>query len=183
MENIKIISGSTADEIWDQIVADWNADAGLLEYQALIKHQNHEIQFIVDIDPGGGFEGGYELTRFVSQIKPRSDFRFAIHKHDLIDDIGKFFGMEDVEIGYPEFDKKFIIKTNDALRVKKLLAGDEIRAVLMEYDDFILEINHQHVHHEKKAFLELRFENNVPGVDKLRRIFRAYTDMLNRLDA
>jgi hypothetical protein len=96
----KVITGSE-DEIWQQIAKDFNEESDLLEYQALIEYENKRIFLSIDIDLGGGFEGGYESTMLRSQLQSTGDFRFAIHEESFIDEVGKFFGMQDVLIGLP----------------------------------------------------------------------------------
>ncbi len=116
MTQEKIISGNE-DEIWQQITADFIKEDDLLEYRVVIEQQNRRILLDIDIDLGGGFEGGFESTMLRSQLESIGDFRFAIHDESFIDEVGKFFGMQDVVIGYPEFDKKVLIKSNDERKV------------------------------------------------------------------
>src|SRR5438874_1447804 len=118
MQEEKIISGKSEDEVWEKISAELTEDT--LEYHAIIKQQSKKIVLNIDIDLGGGFENGYAFTSLTAPLQPEPGFKFAIHDDTLIDDVGKFFGMHDVEIGYPEFDKKIIIKTNDSLKTKDL---------------------------------------------------------------
>jgi hypothetical protein len=134
----KIISGNE-DEIWQQITSDFR-EGDLLEYRAIIQQQNTRVLLDIDIDLGGGFEGGYESTMLRSPLKPNNNFRFAIHEEGFIDEVGKFFGMQDVVIGYPEFDKKVLIKANDEAKVKPLFADTSVREVFQSLDDFTLEL-------------------------------------------
>lgn len=60
MEESKVISGSTEQEIWSQLQADLFTD--ILNYSAVLKLNDKEVSFYMDIDLGGGFEGGSELA-------------------------------------------------------------------------------------------------------------------------
>lgn len=60
-------------------------------------------------------------------------YNFLIFPEDFTDKIGKIFGLKDIEVGDLEFDKKFIIKSNNANQVKKMLTF-ETRRFLIEND-------------------------------------------------
>ena len=49
-------------------------------------------------------------------------FRYTIYRKGLFSDLGKLLGMQDIEVGDPEFDEAFIIKANDEGRVRELFA-------------------------------------------------------------
>jgi hypothetical protein len=72
------ITGTIEDEVWQQIQRDLTADPDLLSYNATIVQAGHEILFEIDIDPGGGFESGYETTRFILHYRliPTLDLLF-----------------------------------------------------------------------------------------------------------
>ena len=48
-------------------------------------------------------------------------FRFTIYRKGFFSDLGKLLGMQDIEVGDPEFDEAFIIKGNDEDRVRDAL--------------------------------------------------------------
>ena len=48
--------------------------------------------------------------------------------------------MQDVEIGYPEFDEKFIIKGNDEAKLIELFSSDKIRELISSQDNIYLEV-------------------------------------------
>src|SRR5438270_10532687 len=113
-------SGQTEKEIWEKLCEALKYEDGIPGYQAVIEKGNRTIFLDIDIDPGGGFENGDASTSFRSGIETEGDFRLVVYNENLIADVGKFFGMQDVIIGYPEFDKKVIIKTNDPERTKQV---------------------------------------------------------------
>ncbi|MCI0617679.1 hypothetical protein L0244_32295, partial [bacterium] len=57
-------------------------------------------------------------------------FEFVITQQDFLTNIGKYLGMQDIEIGDYAFDQAFIIKTNLAERFKEIF-DEEIRADLI----------------------------------------------------
>src|SRR5438270_11504690 len=99
---MKHIKGQTEDEVWKWIDSDLKDS--VLEYHAVIEQGNLQVKLDFDIDPGGGFESGYSYTSFTALVPVTNSLRMAIHRQEVMDELGKFLGMEDVVIGYPEFD-------------------------------------------------------------------------------
>lgn len=66
-------------------------------------------------------------TRITASYTSRDDFTFSIHSKTLLHSIAKAFGMQDIEIGDPEFDKTFIVRGSDAARLQALFGNDGIR--------------------------------------------------------
>lgn len=183
MEIDNFIKGSAEDEIWQQINEQFLQNPDPLEYTAVIEHGKYRVVLNIDIDLGGGFESGYETTSLTAPLHSLTDFRFAIHQEHFTDEIGKFFGMQDVVIGYEEFDKKLIIKTNDDTRVKELFANPSVRNVFQTLEDFTFGITAHHASssESKEAFLELTIETGITDVSKLRTIYNAFYTVLTAL--
>ena len=184
MDTIKIISGNNEEEIWQQISADFAADEDLLEYNVVLHQGNRQVLLDIDIDPGGGFESGYEFTRLTAPVQKKNDFRFSIYHEGFIDKMGKFLGMEDVITGYPEFDEVLIVKTNDAEKVKAVFSDSSVRATFQAMTDFKLHITH---HHPKDGetndtFLELEIQVGITDSAELKEIYHAFWKVLILID-
>lgn len=178
MNDEKIITGNDEQEVWTQVTADL-AGEEVLYYNVVIRQGNRDVILNIDIDPGGGFESGYETTSFTAELKGSTDFRFAIHKQGFLDEIGKFLGMQDVIIGYPELDKNVIIKTNDEARVKAIFPDEDIRLFFQSLEhDFTLGI----MKHDDKRILELWIEEGITDADILRNVYHAFCTVLLLVD-
>ena len=59
-------------------------------------------------------------------------FRFTIYRRGFFSDLGKLLGMQDIEVGDPEFDEAFIIKGNDEDRVRVLFSNPKIRQLIQD---------------------------------------------------
>jgi hypothetical protein len=177
----KIITAGTEDEIWEQVAADLSSEDYLLEYTALLQQDNQAVYLDIDIDPGGGFEGGYEFTTLKSYFTTANSFKFSIHKDGFIDDLGKLFGMQDVVIGYPEFDAKMIIKTNDEALVKQVFKDPSTRSGLMDLDDFKFQLSHKDDSSEGNytAKLKLVIEEAVIDPMVLRSLYHSFCSVLS----
>lgn len=185
MQEERIISGHNEDEVWSQLQHDLTQTPNLLQYRAQINQQNKIIHLDIDIDLGGGFEGGYATTIFSAAFRNPDQFRFAIHEEGFFDDLGKFFGMQDVEIGYPEFDKAFIIKTNDESRVRTIFTDDEARSILLTLKDFTFEVvltESETNGDVNDSILELIIEEGITDPIRLRHLYRVFFGTLNLID-
>jgi hypothetical protein len=71
-------------------------------------------------------ESAHVLTRLRALYRSTDDFRFRIYRRSLFSGIGKFFGMQDIEVGQPAIDEDWIIKSNSTGRIQSLMALPEI---------------------------------------------------------
>ncbi len=69
-------------------------------------------------------------TRLRAPFVNAEGFRFSIHDASFFSKIGKWFGMQDVEVGDPEFDERFIIKGTHEPRLRELFADEKIRRLI-----------------------------------------------------
>lgn len=79
-------------------------------------------------------EGGPNL-RIRVPFKSLSEFNCYIYREGLFSMIGKTFGMQDIIIGDHEFDRQFIIKSNDEFHVKKFLELAKLKEAFEDIDD------------------------------------------------
>ena len=184
MTATKQIAGSTTDDIWRQVSVDLSGK-DILEYNVMLVQDGRQVELMIDIDLGGGFEGGYAITSFTAPVKPVQDYRFALHHQGLIDAAGKFFGMEDVEIGYPEFDEALIIKTNDRERTRRIFSDVNIREIFQSLHLFTFHLAYHHVagEKEKEPFLELSIEEGINDPAELRNLYEAFYKVLIGVEA
>ncbi len=98
MEKEKLIVANNIEEVWRQITEDLKKNE--FTYSVIIAVQNRKIYLDIDVDPGGGFEGGYQTTSLRAKLEKNGDFKFALHHQGLLAEIGKFFGMEEIETCY-----------------------------------------------------------------------------------
>jgi len=72
-------------------------------------------------------------TRWRSVYHATDDFRFRIYRKSIFSGIGKFFGMQDIDVGQPDIDPDWIIKSNSVGRIQSLMSlreiGDSLRTL------------------------------------------------------
>jgi hypothetical protein len=180
MDREHIITGQTKEEIRQQLAEQFNKEDDLLDYATTINFKGRQVFVEIDIDLGGGFESGYETTTLLAPLHTQPPFRFAIHKEHFSDEIGKFFGMQDVELGYDEFDKKLIIKTNSPEKLHDVFADPASRGVFQNLEDFTFGTTTHHTSDadNRAPFLELTIETGITNADRLMEIFEAFYTVL-----
>lgn len=83
------------------------------------------------------------LTRVTVPFISTDNFRFEIYEKSIFSSIAKVFGLQDIKIGYEEFDKKFIVKSNDELKIKSLLWNSNVRSLIEKLKNFSLQTSDQ----------------------------------------
>ncbi len=174
------------DEKWEEISTALKGKGLPFQYKTVVEHNGHAVTIDMDLDPGGGFEGGFEFTVLTAPVPVQftslsakvsdNDFRFALHDEKGLDRIGKFFGMEDVKLGYDELDRHVIIKTNNKDVAREVFSDPETRQVFSTLKDFSLQLTG-----DEEMNLELMIDRLVDDPLELRSIFEAYISVLEKL--
>ena len=69
-------------------------------------------------------------TRMRAAYVNADGFRFTVYRKGLFTGFGKLLGLQDVAVGYPEFDDAFVIKGNDEQKLRRLFANAKLRALI-----------------------------------------------------
>ena len=131
MSKRKSIFGSSKDEIWTQIAADIGGEfieGGFWGTDVLI-YKHGEWQILLDTYVVSTGTSSHTVTRMRAPFVNKDGLYFKISREGFFSSIGKFFGMQDIEIGDPFFDKQFVIKGNNPEKIKLLLADGRIKAL------------------------------------------------------
>lgn len=83
------------------------------------------------------------FTRIRAPYVNRDDFHFKIYRANFLHGIGKKMGMQDIEVGYPEFDKDFIIQGNDKRKLQMMFENPHIRNLISFQPQIHFGINKQ----------------------------------------
>jgi len=125
-------------------------------------------------------------TRIRAPFLAKSDFKFRITKKTFFDKIKEVFVKSDVEIGDSRIDNAFIIRSNSAEKMKKLLSNESLKELLLEKADSHFEFTHGYKGTGRK------FPNDCDGlclvvlyeskdIDKLTLIYNLFGEVLNSL--
>ena len=113
-------------------------------------------------------------------------FRFTIYRKSVFSGLGKLLGMQDIEIGDPEFDEAFIIKGNNEPRVQHLFADARLRALVQAQPTIQLDVK------DSEGWFGPKFPENVDelhfqvvgvlkDVERLKSLFDLFAAVLEQL--
>jgi hypothetical protein len=76
-------------------------------------------------------------VRMRAPYQDKNGFRFAISRKNMFSEIGKLFGMQDVNIGHAVFDDEFIIKSNDEEKVRAFFDNPRLRQLVVQAQPYV----------------------------------------------
>ena len=125
-------------------------------------------------------------TRMRAPYVNPEGFRFTIYRKGFFSDLGKLLGMQDIEVGEPDFDEAFIIKGNDEDRVRVLFSDSKIRQMIEDQPKIRLEVK------DSEGWFGPKFPENVDelhfqvigvikDVERLKSLFDLFAAVLDRL--
>jgi hypothetical protein len=126
------------------------------------------------------------FTRMRAPYVNSDNFRFTIHRKGFFTPLGKLLGMQDVEIGVPEFDEAFVIKGNDDAKLRALFSNPKIRQLMESQPKIYLEVRDDEGWfgtHFPEGVDELRFQvvGVIKDIERLKRLFNLFAEVLNHL--
>jgi len=113
-------------------------------------------------------------------------FRFTVYRKGIFSEIGKWFGMQDVEIGDEAFDRDFILKTSQEPKLLELLGDSRIRELISQQPQIYFAIKND------EGFFGSRFPEGVDelyfqvvgvikDVDRLKLLYELFAETLDQL--
>ncbi len=117
--------GPSKDEIWQQIAKDIDGefiDRGFWKTNVL-RYSHKEWELLLDTI----HRDKMTFTRLRVPFLNKDNLYFKIYREGFFSDIGKFFGMQDIEIGDPRFDDNYIIQSNNQNKIRKLLKEPKLK--------------------------------------------------------
>ena len=138
MSILRDLFGLSRDEIWQQFSAavGGNMTQGGF-WSGGSKVDAAHGQWIVTLDTYTVSTGKSSITytRMRAPYVNPDGFQFTIYRRGIFSDIGKWLGMQDVDIGDPQFDEDFIIKGNDEAKLRRLFADAKLRELISAQPD------------------------------------------------
>jgi hypothetical protein len=142
MNPLRKLFGPSREEIWRKLATELDAEfvPGRMWKGDKVQVVHGEWTLTLDTYVVSTGKTVIVFTRMRAPYVNPDKFRFNIYRRGFFSDIAKRFGMQDIEIGHPEFDHDFIIKGNDESKVKKLLADSRLRELIALQPQIHLEV-------------------------------------------
>jgi hypothetical protein len=181
--------GSSKDEVWRQLSEEIGAEVVQGGFcRGGSKVQAHVGPWTVTLDTYTVSTGHSHVTftRMRAPYVNPEGFRFTIYRKVFFSDLGKLLGMQDIEVGYPEFDEAFIIKGEDEIRVGDLFANAKIRQLILAQPKIRLTVK------DSEGWFGPKFPENVDelhfevvgvikDVERLKALFELFAAVLDQL--
>ncbi len=180
MNENRTIKGTSVEDAVEQLTTDVTWSESPNNYRATIHTGTHDVFLETVRSAGGGDEGwGFEQTTLMTSLPSNNQFKFAITPEDVINRIGKFFGMQDVKIGYPEFDDNVLVQTNDEVKLKQIFADSSLRSIFQNLSGYSF-----HIDKAEKGegdHLHLVIQHAITNTADLKKLFGAFNQVLHAL--
>jgi hypothetical protein len=178
MPHSNIVEGKSEREIWTAITDQLRLKDDDLDYSAQFTLHDCCITIDIDFHPESGNEQGNHTTSITAQLPEQVSFRFRVEKQDFKHEIQKLFGMQHVVVGNQEFDKQYLVQSNDEEKVRELLSDDEVCDILLQQPVTVFEIRERKVGAVRDQILDLDIEDRISEPEKLKELFRAFNSVL-----
>jgi hypothetical protein len=188
MNVLRQLFGPSKEEIWRQLSQEINADFVDGGFWKKDKIQAKHKQWTITLDTYTVSTGksSSTFTRLRAPYVNKDGFYFRIYRKHFFSQIGKLFGLQDIEIGDPEFDEDFIIQGNDEVKVRALFGNSTIRQLIQRQPRIHLAIK------DDDGFFSTSFPEGidqlyfeVQGVIKditvLKSLYMLFAEILNQL--
>lgn len=185
---LREIFGPSKKEIWkslsDQIGSEF-IEGGFFSADKVFAHVK-DWTVTLDTYTVSTGKSSTTYTRMRAPYVNKDGFRFKIYRKGIFSEIGKFFGGQDVDIGFPQFDEDFIIKGNDEQKLRTLFANSKIRQLIEFQPNIRLEIKDDEGWFAKsfpEGVDELYFcvVGVIKDVDLLKALFDLYAEVLDQM--
>jgi len=174
---LRDLFGPSRKHIWAQFAREINAhydNEGSWAKSGKVLAQHKEWVITLDKYTVSTGKSSVKYTRIRVPYINKDGFRFTIYRESFFSPVGRYFGMQDVEVGHDELDDAFVIKGNDEYKLWKLFKNDRIRDLLHAQPQIHLSI----VAPADNGWFNKRFDDNV---DELQFKVRGIIKDINRL--
>lgn len=185
---LRSLFGPSKAEIWSQMAADIGAnyiEGGWFKGDGVV-YRHGEWTLVLDTYTVRSQNSSTTYTRLRAPFVNRDGLYFKIYREGVFSSVGKFFGMQDLQIGDPFFDETFVIKGNDQRQLTRLLADQDLKDLIHEQSRISLEIR------DDEGWFGADFPDGVDqlyfcrvgvmyDVNELKSLFELFTYTLTRL--
>lgn len=173
--------GPSYKEIWGQAAEALGAEynKGGFFSSAVVSHQHKNRTITLDKYTVSTGKTYVEYTRVRCDLYGKRDFKSKIYRKGFFSGLGKALGLQDIEIGFPQFDEDFIIKSNDEDLVRNVLGVQEIRSLMSSLKYINIKTRSKH---DGSGNMEYLVPRVIKDVEAVKNIFHLFTALLDRYD-
>ncbi len=181
--------GPSKDEVWKRLSKELNGKyyEGNYAQPAKVEVKYKMWTIVLDTNLWGSVSKPTifpETTRLRALFKNKDNFQMVISSKGFLKSL---FGKTEVEIGFPEFERKFIISGNDPKKLKFLFSNPRVRELLLKANNVHFEIRDQEGQFtgtqlpEGVNELYFKVEDIIIDLEQLKIWFELFSEVLNQL--
>jgi hypothetical protein len=180
--------GSSKEEIWRQLADQTGGryiDGGFWG-SSKVSAVHGQWTMTLDTYTVSNGKTSSTYTRLRAPYINKDNFRFTIYRKSIFSNLGKLLGMQDVEVGYPQFDEDFIIQGNNESRLRELFGNARIRQLISVQSNIRFQVKGDEGWFVKtfpEGVDELYFVacGVIKDIDRLRLLFDLFAEVLDHL--
>ena len=184
---LRQLYGPSKEEIWKQLAAEIGAryeSSGWTGAKVSIDYGQWTIT--LDSYTVSSGHSHHHYTRFRAPYENPDGFRFGIYRRRLFTDLAKWLGMQDIDVGHPEFDEAFVIQASDEKRVRALFADESIRRLVAAQPDVSFMVRgdqgwFSRIHPAGVDELYFQAHGIITDLPRLKELFALFGLVLDRL--
>ena len=174
------------DETWEQFCG--RVDAAVAGYLrggcARVTYRNWCVTLDTNVVPAGA--AASVVTRMRAPFAGGRGFRFKLQRRDLLDALAARLRIHSSETGQADFDREFVVRSDDDGKVRRLFEDPDIRRLLRSQPSVNMELRGGDgpfgaTLPEGVDELVLRASGFVTNAERLRRLFALFALTLDRL--
>ena len=174
------------EETWGEFCG--RVDAALAEYlrdgRTRVRYRGWCVTLDTNVVPAGA--AAAVVTRMRAPFVGRGRFRFKLQRRDLLDALVRRLRVHSSETGQSDFDREFVIRSEDDEAVRRLFDSRDIRRLIQSQPSINLEARGDDGPFgaslpEGVDELVLRAPGFVTDAERLRRLFALFALILDRL--
>ena len=188
MAFLRNLLGPSKAEMWKQLCAEIGAQYVEGGFWKGDKVQATHGPWTITLDTYTVSNGktSTTYTRMRAPFVDPEGFRFTAYRKGIFSDLGKRFGMQDIEIGDEDFDRDFILKSNDGSKLRELLGSSRIRELIGQQPQVYFEVK------DDEGFFRSSFPEGVDelyfqvvgiikDVERLKLLYELFAETLDQL--
>lgn len=188
----KSLFGPSKDEIWAALRQEIGAEviSGEFPHGKRLKVQSGDWVVTLEEHTQMVMTGKVFVpiahTRMRAPFPNPGRFRFSIYNASVFSYLGTLVGMQDIQVGYPDFDEAFVIKGNNEELVKSLCSSERVRTLVMAQPKLHLSIQDDEgwfgTHYPPEVdVLVFNIAEHIRDVDRLKGLYDVFAAVLHRL--
>lgn len=182
--------GSSRKDIWRKLSAELDARYTEGTWRKSDRIEVEQGSWTITLDTYTVMANNMPLlfTRLRAPFANRERLRMRIYRSSIFSGIGKWFGMQDIEVGSLQFDKDFIVQGSDEHMVRRFCGREELRRAMQEQKSFDLSVKDDEGWFGPRYppgtdVLSVTVTGHLTDTERIRALFDLFSEALDQLCA